>query len=197
MDSLDAAALIRPAIPRTSGVWADLGAGTGTFTRALAYLLPQARIYAVDRNPSALAKLGRWLHQDGVTLVPVTADFTGPLDLPELGTDPLDGLLFANSLHYVADPVPVLRSLVTRLRPGGRVVIVEYDRRAANRWVPYPIPGVRIAPLAIAAGLTAPTIVATRPSAFGGTLYVAAADRAPAPPLAARRPPLHSQDTGG
>jgi len=197
VDSLDAAALIRPAIPRTSGVWADLGAGTGTFTRALAYLLPQARIYAVDRNASALGKLLRSLHQDGVTVVPVGADFTEPLDFPELGTDPLDGILFANSLHFVADPVPVLRSLVARLRPSGRVVIVEYDRRQANRWVPYPIPAMRVAPLAMAAGLTAPTMVATRPSAFGGTLYVAAADRGPAPPLAARRPPLHSQDTGG
>jgi len=59
------------------------------------------------------------------------------------------------------------------------VVIVEYDRRRANRWVPYPIPAMRVAPLAIAAGLTAPTVVATRPSAFGGTLYVAAADRPP------------------
>ena len=91
MDSHDAAALIRPAIPRTSGVWADLGAGTGTFTRALAHLLPHARIYAVDRDASALGKLLRWLHQDGVTVVPVRADFTEPLDFPELGTDPLDG----------------------------------------------------------------------------------------------------------
>jgi SAM-dependent methyltransferase len=99
----------------------------------LAHLLPEARIYAVDRNASALGKLGRWLQRDGVTVVPVTADFTGALDLPELGTDPLDGLLFANSLHFVADPVPVLRSLVARLRPSGRVVIVEYDRRRANR----------------------------------------------------------------
>jgi SAM-dependent methyltransferase len=182
MESLDAAALIRPAIPCTSRVWADLGAGTGTFTWALAHLLTEARIYAVDRNASALGKLGRWLQRDGVTVVPVTADFTGPLDLPELGTDPLDGLLFANSLHFVADPVPVLRSLVARLRPSGRVVIVEYDRRRANRWVPYPIPAMRVAQLALAAGLTAPTIVATRPSAFGGTLYVAAADRAPQAP---------------
>ncbi len=176
MDSLDASELIRPAIPRTSSVWADMGAGTGTFTRALAHLLPEGRIYAVDRNQSALNKLGRWRNHDSVTVVPVTADFTQPLDLPGLGGDELDGLLFANSLHFVADPVPVLRSLVARLRPSGRVVIVEYDRRRANRWVPYPIPAMRVAPLAMAAGLTAPTIVATRPSAFGGTLYVAAAD---------------------
>jgi hypothetical protein len=56
-------------------------------------------------------------------------------------------------------------------------VIVEYDRRAANRWVPYPIAMTRLPDLAARAGLSAPMVTATRPSAFGGILYVAAADR--------------------
>ncbi len=54
---------------------------------------------------------------------------------------------------------------------------MEYDRRAASRWVPYPIPLARLAALTASAGLTSPSITATRPSAFGGILYVAAADR--------------------
>jgi hypothetical protein len=41
-------------------------------------------------------------------------------------------------LHGVR--LPVVIRLVERLRPGGRVVLAEYDRRAHSRWVPYPIP---------------------------------------------------------
>jgi hypothetical protein len=41
-------------------------------------------------------------------------------------------------LHGVR--LPVVIRLVERLIPGGRVVLVEYDRRAHSRWVPYPIP---------------------------------------------------------
>src|SRR5262249_1447870 len=63
--------------------------------------------------------------------------------------------------------------------PGGRVVIVEYDQREATRWVPYPIPRRRLAELAAAAGLAAPSFTASRASAFGGELYVARLERLP------------------
>jgi hypothetical protein len=55
-------------------------------------------------------------------------------------------------------------------------VLVEYDRRAASRWVPYPIPTARLPALAGSAGLSPFTVTATRRSAFGGVLYAAAAD---------------------
>ena len=177
MDSDDAVALLKAAVPRESGVWADLGAGTGTFTRALASLLPGGRVYAVDQNARSLSKLNNHRQRGTATIIPVAADFARPLDLPGLGAAELDGLLFANSLHFVADPEPVLKALVARTRTGGRIVIVEYDRRAPSRWVPHPIPASRWSALAQAAGLTEPTIVASRPSSFGGILYVATASR--------------------
>src|SRR2546430_7779152 len=97
--------------------------------------------------------------------------------LPGLGGAELDGLLFANSLHFVADPATALGALVVRVRTGGRIVIVEYDRRATSRWVPYPIPANRLPALAKAVGLTQPTIVASRASSFGGILYVVTGSR--------------------
>src|SRR4029077_5841347 len=100
-----------------------------------------------------------------------------PLDLPDLAPSGLDGLLLANALHFVSDAEAVLGRLTGWLRPGGRVVVVEYDRRAANRWVPYPIPPARLSALAAAAGLSAPVLTVTRPAAFGAPLYVAAARR--------------------
>ncbi len=174
MKTRDAVALIADAVPRRAGTWADVGSGDGTFTRALVELLGlAARIYAVDRDARALASLRRWAARDGANVIPVEADFTRALELPEL----LDGLLVANALHFARHADVVLARLAALVRPGGRVVIVEYDRRAASRWVPHPIWRDRLPALAADAGLSPPRVTATRPSAFGGTIYVAAADR--------------------
>jgi len=155
-------------------VWADLGAGSGTFTRALVELLgPTGRIYAVDRDARAVKGLARWAAREAPNVVAAQADITESLVLPDVPDASLDGMLLANVLHYVADPAPVLRQLGRLLRPGGRVVVIEYDRRAANRWVPYPIPIARLAGLFAEGGFTEPTITARRPSAFSGEMYVA------------------------
>jgi SAM-dependent methyltransferase len=176
MDVRDAAALIAPAIREPGGVWADLGAGAGTFTRALASLVgADGRIYAVERDRGAVARL-RALAQDtrnasSAEVVPVPGDFTRPLDLP-----PLDGALLANALHFVpaADQADVLGRIARGVRPGGQIVAVEYEKRGPSRWVPYPVSLARLSELARAAGLGTPVSLGARPSAFGGTLYAAA-----------------------
>ncbi|HEX9703635.1 MAG TPA: class I SAM-dependent methyltransferase [Gemmatimonadales bacterium] len=181
MDTREAVALLESAVPRGAGIWADVGSGEGTFTRALAELLgPGSRIYAVDHDEAVVRALERWA-EDGVEVIPVQADFARPFALPGLAETKLDGILFANALHFVPHPDVVLSRLAPWLRPGGRVVVVEYDRRAANPWVPYPIPTTRLPALAASAGLAAPAITATRPSAFGGVLYVAMTERLQAP----------------
>jgi SAM-dependent methyltransferase len=177
MNTNEAIELIAGAIPRAGGTWADLGAGHGTFTRALARLLgPTGRIYAVDRDARAVASLRRWSPRERTAVVAVLADFTQSFELPGLEDTLLDGMLIANALHFVRDAEAVLARLVARIRPGGRLVLVEYDRWAPNRWVPYPIPIARLPDLARSVGLTPPAITATRPSAYGGTLYAVAAD---------------------
>jgi SAM-dependent methyltransferase len=178
VDDTDALELIRSAVVPHAGVWADLGAGDGTFTRALAEMLaPGSRVYAVDRDRRALATLARRAAGAAVEVVPVEADFAGPFELPGLGGALLDGMLLANALHYFGDAGPVLERLGHRLRPGGRLVIVEYDRLRSNPWVPHPIPIARLPGIAASAGFSLPIVTATRPSAFGGDLYVAASDR--------------------
>jgi SAM-dependent methyltransferase len=174
----EAVALIGEAIPRIPGTWADLGAGDGTFTRALVELLgPSGRIVAVDRDARAVAAIKRWAKQSAPSVTALLADFADEFELPGPALTKFDGMLFANSLHFVPAAEAVLARLVARLRPGGRVVIVEYDQRNATRWVPNPIPVDRLPALVKSAGLAVPVIVATRPSAFGGTLYVATAAR--------------------
>jgi len=172
-----ARALLEGAIPQGSGVWADLGCGDGVFTQALVEVLGQgSRVYAVDRDRRAIASLRRRI-PNSPTVIPVVSDFAHTFELPGIEPGYLDGILLANSLHYVKDAETVLGRLVSMLAPGGRVVVIEYDHRAANPWVPYPIGVARWKALAAAAGLSTPIVTATRPSRFSGDLYVAAADR--------------------
>src|SRR3989449_10669614 len=140
MDLRDAAALISNAVPQGAGLWADFGAGDGTFTRALSRVLgPGARIYAVDRDPAALAILERGVENDGVNVIPVATDFARPFDLPGLGGTRLDGRLFPNALHFLPHPATALARLATWLRPAARGVLGEYDPRPATPWVPLPL----------------------------------------------------------
>jgi len=184
VNTRDAVALIDAAVRGRNGVWAELGAGAGTFTCALVELLDAtSRIYAVDRDRRAIAELERWSAASAPNVIPVVADFTrAAFELPQLGDTPLDGILLANALHFVRDADAVLARLVTLLWPGGRVVLIEYDRREASRWVPYPIPIDRLPSLAAAAGLTKPTVTATRSSEFQGVLYAAVAEKRAAAP---------------
>lgn len=176
MNHAEAVALLRPAIPAgAAGHWADLGAGTGTFTAALAALLPEdARITAVDADERALKAVRAWANgaRGGPAVEVIAGDFARDLPLP-----PLDGVLIANALHFAPDAAAVLARVAAYLRRGGHLVLIEYQARAANPWVPYPLPPARFAQLAAAAGLAPPRVVATRPSAYGGELYVAATTR--------------------
>ena len=150
--------LIRSGV--TGQVWADLGAGSGAFTLALLELLgEQGQIYAVDKDVRGLPK-----HPQLLTL---RGDFTKALVLP-----PLDGLLMANSLHYIGDKTLLLQQLKTYLKPDGRFLIVEYENRRPNPWVPYPISFAELQKVAAAAGLAAQRVGAS-PSDFGGQIYAA------------------------
>lgn len=173
MDVRSAASLIQGAVPPGPGTWADLGAGSGTFTLALASLLGAgARVIAVDVDTAALAQLESAVERSppAAEVLTVEADFREPLSLPRV-----DGLLLANALHFVPYPEQgaVLKQLLGHVRPNGRLLIVDYDGRRANEWVPYPISSRTLHELLRKLGLPAPTIVAQRPSRYGGRIYAA------------------------
>lgn len=151
MEQAELVALIAGGVPRERGVWADLGAGGGAFTAALRTLLPaDATIYAVDRDGGAVRQVQALATQPGALIQPVQADFSQPLTLP-----PLDGLLRANALHFVRPQPRVLTQLAQYLRPGGRLLVVEYDLALPRPWVPFPISADAFPALAAAAGLIA------------------------------------------
>jgi ubiquinone/menaquinone biosynthesis C-methylase UbiE len=176
MNDADALDLLRTAVSvADEEVWADLGAGTGVFTRALAALVgPAGRVIAVDRDARALESLRRSVAGGPAGAIDVlVGDVTGPLPLP-----PLDGVVMANVLHFVADAMGVLSRVAALLKPGGRLVVIEYEGRRPSRWVPHPVDSARLVELAAGAGFTPPRVISRRPSLFGGDIYVAAAEKA-------------------
>lgn len=176
----EARELIAPALDAAAGArWADLGAGRGTFTRALSRLLgPGAEVYALDRDPAAVSALAGIGSQNGAPVTPLHGDFGTEAAWRSLALPALDGILLANSLHYVpaAEQRAVLARLAAALRPGGRLVVVEYEGRAANSWVPYPVDASLLASL-LPPAMSPPVRAGSRPSAFGGTMYAAFTDR--------------------
>ena len=79
----------------------------------------------------------------------------------------------ANSLHFVRDKAPVLELARGYLRPGGRLVLVEYDADRGNPWVPYPVSARSWPALAAAAGFEGTHDLARVPSRFLGAIYSA------------------------
>ena len=97
------------------------------------------------------------------------ADFTKALPLPQL-----DGIVMANSLHFVRDKVPLLTRLRGRLRPRvGRLILVEYDSDDGNMWVPHPLSAATWRDLAPLAGFGETRLLHTVPSRFLGRIYSA------------------------
>lgn len=170
MDVRDAVSLLAPARDQLGGTgpWVDLGCGAGTFTRALAELIPAGcEIEAVDRDASALRRIPR--EHSGIAIT--TRQFE--LDRGVLPWSALRGVLMANALHYVptaADFLPTVRGC---LRPGGHMLVVEYDTDEPNPpWVPFPISRSTLSRLAIAAGFVSCLALGDRSSRYGGrTMY--------------------------
>jgi ubiquinone/menaquinone biosynthesis C-methylase UbiE len=174
LDHRDHVDLIRDGVT-PGGTWADLGSGTGAFTLALAELVgPRGSIYSVDRDTFALRSQADALQArfPAVTVRQVTADFTQPLDLPTL-----DGLIMANSLHFVREKADLVERLSAHLREGGRFVLVEYDADRGNRWVPFPISYRSWTAVATTAGLCGTRRIGSVPSRFLGSIYAAVSDR--------------------
>jgi ubiquinone/menaquinone biosynthesis C-methylase UbiE len=175
VDHPDHVRLIRPGVEGAGSRWLELGAGEGAFTLALADVLGSAgRIVAIDRDGGALERL-RTVMQARFPATPletVVGDFRDTL--PD---GPFDGVLAANSLHFVRDPVTVVGRARDVIRPGGRFVIVEYDVDRGNPWVPHPFSARRFPELAAAAGLVNAREVGRVPSRFLGAIYAVVAER--------------------
>ena len=101
---------------------ADIGAGTGYFSMRLAKSAAAPKVYAVDIEPEMVAYLKERAAREGLkNVVAVQAGANQP-NLPE----PVDLVLIVDTYHHIGDRPTYFRKLSERLKPGGRVAIIDF-----------------------------------------------------------------------
>jgi ubiquinone/menaquinone biosynthesis C-methylase UbiE len=108
---------------RPSDVVADLGVGTGYFAFRLAPKVPQGKVLGVDIQPEMLELLQQNAAKRGVTNVEPVRGTTSDPKLPKEG---VDVVLMVDAYHEFDQPREMMEAVVAALKPGGRVVLVEY-----------------------------------------------------------------------
>ena len=108
---------------KPTDVVADIGAGTGYFTFRIAPLVKQGKVLAVDIQSEMLAIIESRKKQfkaDNVTTIQGTETDT------KLPAASVDVVLFVDAYHEFSYPREMMESIVKGLKPGGRVVQIEY-----------------------------------------------------------------------
>lgn len=112
---------------RRGSVVADIGAGPGFFTLALARAVgPRGHVYAVDPDPQILDVLRGRLAKAGIRNV---SPVLGRGDDPHVPPGTCDVVLIVDTYHHFPDGPEFLRRAARALRPGGRLANVDFQKR--------------------------------------------------------------------
>lgn len=107
-------------------VIADVGCGTGYFTRRMAKRTgPGGKVFAADIQPRMLESLKRFAAAEKLTNIETILSTEND---PLLPTGQLDLILMVDVYHEFAHPQTMLRHLRAALKPGGRMVLLEYRK---------------------------------------------------------------------
>jgi ubiquinone/menaquinone biosynthesis C-methylase UbiE len=105
-------------------VIADIGCGTGYYTRKIAKAVaPGGKVYGVDIQPEMLEKLEALCAKEGLTNV---ESVLGDEDDPKLPDASIDWIILVDAYHEFQDPVGMLEKMRTCLKPDGKVALLEY-----------------------------------------------------------------------
>jgi len=112
-------------IPKGASV-ADIGAGSGFMTvRLAARVGPTGRVFANDVQPQMLNILARRLSNSNIANVTL---IEGTIDDPKLPLASVDLEIMVDVYHELSQPQAMLRHLREALKPGGRLVLLEYRK---------------------------------------------------------------------
>jgi len=109
---------------KSGDVVADIGSGSGYFTRRLAKaVLPSGTVYGVDIQPEMNAILAENCKQEGITNVEIILSEEAD---PKLAAESVDWMLLVDVYHEFQQPIPMLAKMREALKPGGKVALLEY-----------------------------------------------------------------------
>ncbi|MGO9484336.1 MAG: class I SAM-dependent methyltransferase [Rhodomicrobium sp.] len=130
---------------------ADIGAGTGYFAVRIAKRASQGKVFAADIEPDMVRYLGERAGREHLAnIVPVQAG-ADAANLPE----PVDLILVVDTYHHIGNRIEYFAKLQASLRPGGRLVIIDFKADSPNGPPPqHRIPPERAAEELRAAGYT-------------------------------------------
>lgn len=105
---------------------ADVGAGTGLFEPLLAARVgSDGTVYAIDIVPRFVEHIEAKAAERGLTQVEAVLGEEDSINLPAAS---VDVVLICDAYHHFEDYASMLESIHTALRPGGKLVVVEFDR---------------------------------------------------------------------
>ena len=108
---------------QADSVVADIGAGTGYFSFAVAQRVPDGRVLAVDIQPEMLTIVDEKKRAKGVTNVqPVLGSITDP----GLPSGAVDLIFIVDAYHEFSHPREMGEAMFAALKPGGKIVLIEY-----------------------------------------------------------------------
>jgi predicted methyltransferase len=120
---------------RPGDVVADIGAGTGLFTRLFAERVgPGGRVYAVDISDTFIKNIMRAAKHHGYTNIEGVVNNDRDVLLPAAS---IDTAFLVDTYHHFEYPVSMLSSIHASLKPGGILIIIDFrrDPRHSSRWV--------------------------------------------------------------
>ena len=116
--------LVRSLGIRPGQVVADIGAGTGYFSRRLAKLVgDKGQILAVDIQPEMLDLLTNRMAELKINNV---RPILGTIENPNLPTNAVDLVLMVDVYHEFSHPFEMMQNICKSLKAGGRVAFVEF-----------------------------------------------------------------------
>ena len=105
-------------------VVADIGCGTGYFSRRMAKAVaPNGKVYANEIQPEFIEMLKVNCAKEGVTNYEAVL---GAEDDPKLPKGEIDWILLTDVFHEFQQPKPMLAHMLESLKPDGKVALIEY-----------------------------------------------------------------------
>ncbi len=108
---------------------ADIGAGSGYHSTLLSNMVGNGKVYAVDVEPEMIAYLNERIKREGKkNIIPVLSTEKA-VSLP---ANSMDMMLLVDVYHEFSFPYEMTRSMLEALKPGGKLVLVEFRAEDPN-----------------------------------------------------------------